>query len=123
MDNLIVLISAALLIGFIVWWFFGKRLDRESIATVFDDRQEVEVTVDGGYVPNVVVLEQGVPASIIFNRKDPSGCFNEVMFPDFGIHESLPVNEKYAIEIDTSKKGDYPYVCGMNMFHGKVVIK
>lgn len=123
MDNLIVLISAALLIGFIVWWFFGKRLDRESIATVFDDRQEVEVTVDGGYVPNVVVLEQGVPASIIFNRKDPSGCFNEVMFPDFGIHESLPVNEKYAIEIDTSKKGEFTYVCGMNMFHGKVVIK
>lgn len=123
MDNLIVLISAALLIGFIVWWFFGKRQDRESIAMVLDGRQEVEVTVDGGYVPNVVVLEQGVPASIIFNRKDPSGCFNEVMFPDFGIHESLPVNEKYAIEIDTSKKGEFTYACGMNMFHGKVVIK
>ena len=123
MDKVLVLIGAVLLIGFIVWWFFGKRQDRESIATVFDDRQEVEVTVDGGYVPNVVVLEQGVPASIIFNRKDPSGCFNEVMFPDFGIHESLPVNEKYAIEIDTSKKGEFTYACGMNMFHGKVVIK
>ena len=52
-----------------------------------------------------------------------SGCFNEVVFPDFGIHETLPVDEPYPIEIDTSKPGEYQYACGMNMFHGKVVIK
>lgn len=123
MDKVLVLIGAVLLIGFIVWWFFGKRQDRESIAMVLDGRQEVEVTVDGGYVPNVVVLKQGVPANIVFNRKDPSGCFNEVMFPDFGIHETLPINERFEVEIDTSKKGEFTYACGMNMFHGKVVIK
>lgn len=86
-------------------------------------RQEVEVVVNGGYIPNVVVVKQGVPASIIFYRKDSSGCFSEVMFPDFGIHESLPVDEKYTIDIDTSKAGEFEYACGMNMFHGKVIVK
>ena len=87
------------------------------------NKQEVEVTVNGGYTPNTVALQQGVPAQVVFDRKDPSGCFNEVVFPDFGIHEELPVNEKFAIDIDTTKPGEYQYSCGMNMFHGKVVIK
>lgn len=123
MINLLVVVSALLLIGFIVWWFFGNRQSSEVKSTVVDDKQEVEVVVDGGYTPNTVVLSQGVPASIVFNRKDPSGCFNEVMFPDFGIHETLPVNQPHAVEIDTSKAGEFRYACGMNMFHGKVVIK
>ncbi len=88
-----------------------------------NNKQEVEVVVSGGYTPSTVVLQQGIPASIVFNRKDPSGCFEQVVFPDFGISEHLPVNEEYSVDIDTSKPGEYQYACGMNMFHGKVIIK
>ena len=117
-------VGAVLLIGFILWWFFGKRNISETEATMSDNNnQEVTVTVNGGYVPNTVVLKQGVPANIVFDRKDPSGCFSHVVFPDFGVNEELPVNEKHAIEIDTSKPGEYQYACGMNMFHGKVIVK
>jgi plastocyanin domain-containing protein len=106
-----------------VWWFFGKRKTASVEADVRGDKQTVEVTVDGGYTPNTIVLKQGVTAEVVFDRKDPSSCLNEVVFPDFGIRETLPVNEKFSIPIDTSKAGEYPYACGMNMFHGKVVIK
>lgn len=123
MDNVLVVIGSALLMGFIAWWFFGKRNEQETEANMSDNKQEVEVVVSGGYTPNTVVLKQGVPAEIIFNRKDPSGCFEEVVFPDFGISEHLPVNEEFPIEIDTSKAGEFQYACGMNMFFGKVVIK
>jgi len=123
MDKLIVIIGAALLIGFIIWWFFGKRTTTEMEATMSNNKQEVEVEVNGGYLPSTVVLKQGVPASIVFSRKDPSGCFEQVIFPDFGISEHLPVNKEYSIDIDTSKPGEYQYACGMNMFHGKVIIK
>lgn len=124
MEKLFVLIGAVLLIGFIVLWFFGKRGDSEAEATMPEsNKQEVEVVVNGGYTPNTVVLKQGVPASIVFDRKDPSGCFSHVMFPDFGVNEELPVNEKFTVAIDTSKPGEYQYACGMNMFHGKVIIK
>lgn len=124
MDKVFVIVGAVLLIGFILWWFFGKRNISETEATMSDNNnQEVTVTVNGGYVPNTVVLKQGVPANIVFDRKDPSGCFSHVVFPDFGVNEELPVNEKHAIEIDTSKPGEYQYACGMNMFHGKVIVK
>lgn len=123
MDNAIVIIGALLVIGSIVWWFFGKRKATEGEANMSNNTQEVTVTVSGGYTPNTVVLRRGVPAQIIFDRKDPSGCFNEVVFPDFGVHETLPVGQQHPVEIDTSKPGEYQYACGMNMFHGKVVIK
>ena len=123
MDKLIVIIGAALLITFIVWWFFGKRQHKEVVADAGQSGQSVTVTVNGGYAPDTVVLQQGVPAQIIFERKDPSGCFSHVVFPDFGINEALPVGEKHPIDIDTSQPGEYTYACGMNMFHGKVVIK
>lgn len=124
MDNLLVIISAALAIGFIIWWFFGKRdQGRVEASLLSDNSQQVRVTVDGGYTPNIVILNKGVPADIVFERKDPSGCFNEVVFPDFGIHEVLPVGQPHSIKIDTSQAGEYEYACGMNMFHGKVVIQ
>lgn len=123
MDKFIVTVGAALLITFIVWWFFGKRQHNEVAAGASQSGQSVTVTVNGGYAPDTVVLQQGVPAQIIFERKDPSGCFSHVVFPDFGINEALPVGEKHPIDIDTSQPGEYTYACGMNMFHGKVVIK
>ena len=124
MEKLIIVTGGALLVGFIVWWFFGKHKTTEAEASVLDgNNQEVTVTVDGAYTPNTVVLKQGVPAHIVFERKDPSGCFNEVVFPDFGIHETLPIGEKHPIKIDTTNAGEYQYACGMNMFFGKVVIK
>lgn len=123
MEKLFVLIGAVLFIGFILWWFFGKRKTSETEAIMSDNKQKVEVVVNGGYTPNTVVLKQGVPASIVFDRKDPSGCFSHVMFPDFGVNEELPIGKQHSIDIDTSKPGEYQYACGMNMFHGKVVIK
>ena len=123
MDKVIASIVAALLVGFILWWFFGKRTDEEAAAELADGHQTVEIKVDGGYVPNTVTLKKGVPATLVFNRKDPSACLEEVVFPDFGIHEKLPVNNRHEITLDTRKAGEYKYACGMNMFFGKVVIK
>lgn len=123
MDKIAVTIGATLLIGLVVWWFFGWRKAKAVVATVTDNKQQVRVTVSGGYTPNTVVLQRGVPAQIVFDRQDPSGCFSQVVFPDFGISRELPMGQQHAIDIDTSQPGEYPYACGMNMFHGKVIIK
>jgi len=123
MIKLIVLIVAAALIGFIAWWFFGKHTTQAVDAAVTADAQDVAVEVSGGYSPSTVVLKRGVPAHITFNRKDPSSCLEQVVFPDFGINQFLPKDQDAVIDIDTSKAGEFDYACGMNMFHGKVIIK
>lgn len=121
--KLIVLIIGFSIIGFIGWWFFGKHEVAEESAEVADDRQVVNVEVKGGYSPEVVILKKGVPATLNFTRKDSSSCLDRVVFSDFGVNQALPKNEKQSVEIDTSKPGEYQWACGMDMFHGKLVIK
>lgn len=123
MDKLIVLIVGIALIVFIVWWFFGKHEVKTSKAAVTDNTQNINVEVSGGYSPEKIVLKQGVPATINFTRKDPSGCLDHVVFSDFGINQELPQNKTVPVKIDTTKQGHFAWACGMDMFHGQLIIK
>ncbi|HBF74273.1 MAG TPA: copper-binding protein [Lactobacillus sp.] len=123
MIKMFVLIVGLVLIGFIAWWFFGKHAVATETADVTNDVQEIDVDVNGGYSPEKVVLKKGVPAVLNFTRWDPSTCLDRVVFPDFGINRELPKGEKQAIDIDTSKPGEFQWACGMDMFHGKLIIK
>lgn len=123
MARILVLIICLAMIGFIFWWFFGKHEVASATAAVDDNKQSIDVEVKGGYSPEVVTLKKGVPATLNFTRKDASSCLDRVVFSDFGINRKLPQNEQQSIEIDTSKSGEYQWACGMDMFHGKVIVK
>jgi len=123
MNKLVISIGALLIIGLIIWWFFGKRKVSSVAAVRSGDIQTVEIIVDGGYKPAVVELERGVKADLVFVRKDRSACFEEVVLPDFGVRTHLPVDKPFKITVDPDKIGEYKYACGMNMFFGKVIVK
>jgi plastocyanin domain-containing protein len=123
MLKIIVLLIGLALISFIAWWFFGQHAVATETANVTDDIQQIDIDVNGGYSPESVVLKRGVPAVMNFTRRDPSSCLDRVVFPDFGINRELPKGEKQAIQIDTTKSGEFQWACGMDMFHGKLIIK
>ncbi|MCI1987474.1 MAG: cupredoxin domain-containing protein [Lactobacillus sp.] len=123
MSQIIVAVAGVIVSGFIVWWFFGHHQVATVAAEVQGQTQSVDVKVLGGYSPERVVLKQGVPAVLNFTREDPSSCLDRVVFPDFGINQALPQGETEAIKIDTSKPGEYTWACGMDMFHGQLVIE
>ncbi|KRL13302.1 cupredoxin domain-containing protein [Schleiferilactobacillus perolens] len=123
MIKLTVLLTAVALIGFIGWWFFGHHETAAVAAKIEKTGQDAQVLVSGGYAPETVVLKQGLPAKLTFLRKDPSTCLDHVVFPDMGINDFLPQDQAHTIDIDTTKPGEYEFACGMNMFHGKLIIK
>ncbi|WP_047998719.1 cupredoxin domain-containing protein [Lactiplantibacillus herbarum] len=123
MDKLIVLVVGVAAIGFIVWWFFGHHEASAAEAQVSEQAQSIDIVVNGGYSPEHVVLKKGTPAVLNFTRKDASGCLDHVVFPDFGINQELPRGEKVAVEINTEQAGEFSWACGMDMFHGKIVIQ
>lgn len=116
-DKIIVIISGIFGIAFTYWFFLMKK---EDVVSVTDT---VDITVEGGYSPNTISIPQGKTTKINFTRKDSSSCLEEVVLPDFKIRKFLPVNQKVAIEITPRKKGEYGYACGMNMYHGKIIVK
>lgn len=123
LTNILVVILGLTLIAGIIWWFFAPHTTKEEKSTTKDGKQNVHVVVDGGYKPQTVVLSKGVPATMTFERKDPSSCLSEVVLPDFGIRSELPLGNEKSFSINTVKAGEFDYACGMNMFHGKIIIK
>lgn len=116
-DKIIVSIIGVLGIVFTFWFFLMKK---EKEVEVSDS---VDITVEGGYNPEVISIPKGKTTKINFLRKDPTDCLGEVVLGDFKIRKELPLNQKVSIEITPQKKGEFVYSCGMNMYHGKIVVK
>ena len=117
LDKLIVIIAG--FVGIVVtYWFFLMKKDK----TVEVERS-IDILVDGGYSPSKISVKKNKTTQINFLRKDPSSCLEEVLLPDFKIRQYLPLNKKISISITPKKEGEYEIVCGMNMFHGKIIVK
>lgn len=117
-DKLIVLISGIGALLFTYWYFFMKKEK-----AVLADRGEVEIRVDGGYSPSNITIPVGKPTKIVFFRTDRSSCLEEVVISTFKIRKYLELNKKTYLEVTPKKQGDYPFECGMGMFHGKIIAK
>src|SRR5659263_695987 len=79
--EVIVVAAGAVLAGFLWWFFFGPKHARR--AEVHGGVQEVAVTVKGGYSPDLIRVQEGVPLRLVFDRQESGDCTSRVVFPDF----------------------------------------
>ena len=117
LDKIIVFIFSIAGIVFTYWFFLMKK---EEVVNVSNS---VDIIIEGGYSPNSISLPWGKTTRINFIRKDSSSCLEEVVLSDFKIRKYLPLNQKVTIEVVPKKKGEFIFTCGMNMFHGKIIVK
>jgi len=118
MINILVNVTGIALIVLVYWFFFFKKEEKaEEVDNV------VDIKVQGGYIPGHIRVRKGKPLTLNFLRTDPSSCLEEIVIPDFGVREFLPLNEKKSITITPKKAGEYSMSCGMNMFHGKITVQ
>ncbi len=117
------IVIALLLIAFIVWWFFGKHTESAGKSTIVNDEQTATIVVNGGYSPSTVILKKGIPAQVNFDMHDSTACLSHVVFEQLGVNEDLTKQKITTINIPTDKVQTFNFACGMDMFHGKVIIK
>jgi RND family efflux transporter MFP subunit len=86
--------------------------------------QEARVVVtEKGYNPATLMVRAGQLTRITFVRTTQKTCVAEVVFPSLGIRRPLPVNKPVVIEFTPSAAGEIDFACGMDMFHGTVVVQ
>ena len=108
-------------IAFVLWYFFGPRKGvAASVGT--GGVQEVNVTVKGGYSPDVIVVKRGTPVRLNVYRDETASCSEDIAFPDFGISRHLPAFKTTPVEFTPDKSGEFTFACGMNMMRGRLVV-
>src|SRR6516225_418610 len=115
-----VLVGAALAIAGLAWYFFAPR--RAQAASVNDGVQRIQITIHGGYSPNVVQVRQGIPVEIEFDRQETGDCTSRVVFPDLHLSAALPAHQRTTIRFTPQQAGSFGFACGMNMIHGTLVV-
>ncbi|OGK19605.1 hypothetical protein A3G67_01015 [Candidatus Roizmanbacteria bacterium RIFCSPLOWO2_12_FULL_40_12] len=116
-DKILVALLSLAGMAFTYWFFLMKK---DEVVMVSD---AVDIIVEGGYSPSAISIPIGKTTKISFLRKDPSSCLEEVVLSEFKIRRYLPLNKKVTIEVTPKKEGTFPFSCGMNMFHGKIIVK
>ena len=85
--------------------------------------QEIRIDINGEYVPSQVSVMKGKPLRMVFRRNDNLSCTEYVILQDFKIKQKLEPNQETAFELMPDKEGEFPFVCGMGMLHGKLIVK
>jgi plastocyanin domain-containing protein len=122
-SQLLVTISGALLIGWVVWYFFlaGRR---GAVARASGDGiQRVRIDVQGGYTPSEVHVAAGRPVRLEFFRNETNPCTEELVLPAFGVRTWLAPHAATPVEFTPAVPGTYDFSCGMGMVHGQLVVE
>ncbi|ALV33554.1 heavy metal translocating P-type ATPase [Streptomyces sp. CdTB01] len=119
--DVVVVLAAAGLIAALGWFFFGPR--RAGAARLEDGVQRVEVTVRGGYSPDLIKVRQGTPVELVFDRQESGECTSRVVFPELKVGAGLPAHTRTTVRIAPDRPGSFGFACGMNMIHGTLLVE
>ena len=119
--DVVVIVGALGLAGFLAWFFFGPKPVRE--AELREGSQEVLVTVKGGYTPDLIRVRCGLPLRLVFDRQESGDCSSRVVFADLGISQALPAFARTTVAFTPLQAGRFGFACGMNMIHGTLVVE
>src|SRR5215467_5224533 len=119
--EILVLVGAGAALAGLGWFFFGPR--QATAAVLTGGVQRLDVTVKGGYRPDVIRVRQGVPVELTFDRQESGDCTSRVVFPDFRASATLPAHQRTTVRLDPGQAGEFGFACGMNMIHGTLLVE
>ncbi len=118
-----VIIGAIAAIGWVNWFFLLSGRGRVGAAVGAGGVQELRVRVEGGYDPARLRVRKGRGVRIIFDRRERTGCSEELVIPEFGIKRFLPAFQETVVEFVPDKAGSFEFTCGMGMLRGTIMVE
>ncbi|MCI1634960.1 heavy metal translocating P-type ATPase [Bifidobacterium sp.] len=122
METGIIVILAALALTLLVIWLLLSP-QHAARATIQQGTQQVSITVKGGYSPSTIEVSAGIPVILEFDRQEDGECSSHVVFSELGIDTMLPAFKRSTLNLGPLQAGEYPFACGMNMLHGKIIVR
>jgi plastocyanin domain-containing protein len=119
----IVIISGLAAIVWINWYFFVAQGSAASATIGTGGVQQITVAVESGYHPAVVYVRKKRPVQLVFERREQSGCSEEIAIPEFGVRKFLPAFQKTTIELVPTRAGTFEFTCGMGMLRGRLIVQ
>jgi Cu+-exporting ATPase len=119
--DIAVVLAAVMALAGLGWFFFGPRKARAAVLA--GGVQRLDVTVKGGYSPEVIRVRRGVPVELTFDRQESGDCTSRVVFPDFQVSAALPAYQRTTVRLDPAQAGEFGFACGMNMIHGTLIVE
>ena len=100
-------------IGLIVWWFWLYKPNEVKA------NKDLIITVENGvYSPSYITVPPNQAVSLVFNRKDPAPCAEQLLIPEFNISEPLVLNQHTRVHLPAMPTGEYEFHCQMKMYKG-----
>jgi plastocyanin domain-containing protein len=122
-SQILVTLGGTGLLAFVGWFFFLAPHQVAAAVSSSAGIQQVDITVKGGYSPNVIEVERGQPVQLNFFRDEESSCSEELLLPDFNIRRDLAPYKTTAIEFLPQQAGTFEFTCGMHMLRGSLIVK
>ncbi len=86
--------------------------------------EPVQITVTkNGYEPHRVSATAGKPLTLIVTRTTDETCATEIVIPDAGISQPLPLLKPVTITFTPARTGELRYSCAMKMFQGVIDVR
>lgn len=86
-----------------------------------------DLKVDGdGFHPDDVAVPAGKPVSLVFTRTTDQTCATQVVIHTDDtntITKDLPLNQPVEVAATFGKAGKLAFACGMDMFHGTILVQ
>jgi plastocyanin domain-containing protein len=83
----------------------------------------IEVSVTGdGFVPDKLQAKKGQKMKLLITRKTDRTCATEIVIPDAGVNQALPLNQTVLVEFTPQKAGTLKFACAMGHIGGVLVV-
>ena len=83
---------------------------------------KLEVT-EAGFVPNKLKAHVGEALQLRVTRKTEKTCATEIVIPDLGVTQELPLNKAVDVPVTPDKAGKLVFGCAMGMITGAITVE